>query len=194
MRPLARLAAAAGTLAITAALGAAAPALAAPTQSATLTKAKPSFAWDGGIGNGLVYTSSVSAKTPCNDAFFHCETILLNLPTAVDDLTVLIAGDGGQATKDIDLHLYFSDKDGTQGDLLYESVSEGADEAVSTGSLDAGYYLATVDYYLVVAGTYKGTATITPLGMGEPAASSKSSPAKRSGKRAVRTRAHRRHR
>src|SRR3954470_2422794 len=186
MRPLARLAAAAGTLAITAALGAAAPALAAPTQSATLTKAKPSFAWDGGIGNGLVYTSSVSAKTPCNDAFFHCETILLNLPTAVDDLTIQIAGDGAQTTKDIDLHLYFSDKDGTQGDLLYESVSEGADEAVSTGSLDAGYYLAVVDYYLVVAGSYKGTATITPLGMGVPAASSSSKSSKRSA-RAVRS-------
>ena len=191
MRPLARLAAAAGTLAITAALGAAAPALAAPTQSATLTKAKPSFAWDGGIGNGLVYTSSVSAKTPCNDAFFHCETILLNVPEAVDDLTVQIAGDGAPTTKDIDLHLYFSDKDGTQGDLLYESTSEAADEAVSTGSLDAGYYLARVDYYLVAAGSYKGTATITPLGMGTPETSSKSA-SKRSSKRAVRSRAHRR--
>jgi hypothetical protein len=191
MRPLARLAAAAGTLAITAALGAAAPALAAPTQSATLTKAKPSFAWDGGVGNGLVYTSTVSAKTPCNDAFFHCETILLHLPAAVDDLTIQIAGDGAQTTKDMDLHLYTSDKDGTQGDLLYESTSESADEAVATGSLDAGYYLGVVDYYLAVAGSYKGTATITPLGMGTTEAASRSS-AKRS-KRVARNhrRAHR---
>src|SRR3954471_15116052 len=164
MRPLARLAAAAGTLAITAALGAAAPALAATTQSATLTKAKPSFAWDGAAGNGLVYTSTVSSRVPCNDATFHCETILLNLPAAVDDLTVQIAGDGGPATKDMDLHLYFSDKDGTKGDMLYESAGETADEAISTGELDAGYYLAVVDYYLAVAGSYKGTATITPLG------------------------------
>jgi hypothetical protein len=159
MRPLARFAAAAGTLAITAALGAAAPALAAD-KSATLSTAKPSFAWDGGPGNGLVYTSTVSNRTPCNPVVFSCETILLKLSNAGNDLVVNIAGQG-ENTKDLDLHLYFSDAKGTQGDLLYESTGETAEETVSTGPIDAGYYLVVVDYYLAVAGTYKGTAKLS---------------------------------
>src|SRR3954447_11060434 len=129
MRPLARIAAAAGTLAIVSALGVATPALAAD-KTATLSTAKPSFAWDGGPGNGLVYTSTVSKKVGCNPAVFSCETLLLKLSNAGNDLLLNIAGQGDN-TKDIDLHLYFSDAKGTQGDLLYESTGETADEAIS---------------------------------------------------------------
>jgi hypothetical protein len=156
----ARLAAAVGAAAATVCL-AATPALAAPDQSATLDAAHPSFAWDGGPGFGVLGDEAVSKSVPCDTPGYDCELVLVRT-TEPGNIDFSIAGDGAPTTHDIDLHVYFSDKDGTQGDLIGEGISSAPDEAVATGDVDPGYYLAKVDYYLSVAGTYKGTAAFTP--------------------------------
>ena len=158
---VARLAAAAGAVAAIACLGPA-PALAAPDYTATLGAAKASFAWDGGPGTGILLDEAVSAKAPaCDIPGYDCEFLLVNL-TDPGNLDFAITGDGAPTTHDIDLHVYFSDKDGTQGDLIGEGISSAPDEAVSTGDVDPGYYLAKIDYYASVAGSYKGTVAFTP--------------------------------
>lgn len=160
MRPV-RLAAAVGAAAAMACL-AAAPALAAPDYTATMNAAHANFAWDGGPGTGILLDEAVSAKAPgCDIPGYDCEFLLVKL-TETGNLDFAIAGDGAPTTHDIDLHVYFSDKDGAQGDLIAEGISSEPDEAVATGDVDPGYYLAKIDYYACVAGTYKGTAAFTP--------------------------------
>jgi hypothetical protein len=155
---LARLVAAGGTAAALA-LGAPAGALAEP--DGTLSSAQPTYEFAGGPGFGVLATSDVSSRVGCNPVVFQCDTYLVKVDEDAGDLLFEIAGEG-QNTKDLDLHVYWSDADGTQGDLLGESTSEGATEAVSTGELEPGYYLVVVDYYLAVAGTYTGKVTFTP--------------------------------
>jgi hypothetical protein len=158
--PLVRLVGAAGTLAIFAALGGAAPALAATDYSGTLSTAKPSFAWDGAAGFGVDTAGVIADRVGCTP-ISACQTTLLNVTEAAGDVTVHIVGQG-QNTNDVDLYVYTSDKDGTQGDLLGSSEGASADETVATGELDPGFYLVLVRYATAVAGTYKGTADFTP--------------------------------
>jgi hypothetical protein len=153
-------------LARVAALAAAAIALSASPAHAepdgTLSSAEPKYEFAGGPGNGAVYTSDVSSRVPCNPVIFQCDTFLVQTEEDAADVVFSIAGEGDN-TKDIDLHVYTSDAEGTQGDLIGESVSNTANETVSIGESEAGYYLVVVDYYLAVLGTYTGTAEFTPL-------------------------------
>jgi hypothetical protein len=164
MRPFARLAAAAGTLAIFAALGGATTALVATDYAGTLSAAKPNFAWDGAAAFGVDPVGVVADKAGCTQ-ISACQTTLLNVTDHAGDVTVHIVGQG-QNTNDVDLYVYSSDKDGTVGDLLGSSDGTTADETVATGELDAGYYLVLVRYATAIAGTYKGTADFSPLEAG----------------------------
>ena len=160
MRVTLRRLAAVATGAAAIAVAGAAPALAEP--AGTLSSANPKWEFAGGPGNGAVYTSDVSSRVPCNPAVFQCDAYLVKVDENASDVLFQIAGEGDN-TVDLDLHVYFSDADGTQGDLLGESTSAGATESVSTGELEPGYYLVVVDYYLALLGTYTGSATFTPV-------------------------------
>ena len=161
---IARLAATAAAVAATALAAAAGPALAAPDHTAELTTAKPAFAWDGGPGFGTFATSDVTSRLGCDAPGYDCETVLVKT-TELGSLDVELS-DFGPTTGDVDLHVYYSDAEGTQGDLAAESVKfnpqDGAGESASTGEVDPGYYLVLVDYYLAAGGSYKGKATFTP--------------------------------
>ena len=149
----------AAATATVAALSFAAPAFAEP--AGTVSSANPKYEFAGGPGNGVVYTSTVANRVGCNPLVFQCDSYLVKVDEAAGDVVVEVAGEGDN-TKDVDLHVFWSDAEGTKGELVGESTSEGAQEMVSTGELEAGYYLVVVDYYLAVAGTYKGAVTFTP--------------------------------
>jgi hypothetical protein len=154
--------------AVAATLLAAAPATAATDYSGTLSASATTFAWDGGPGNGFFLTSTATSNVGCDRPGYDCETALLKLESP-GALTVKIEGQGDN-TKDIDVHLYASDAEGKQGKLIVEGTSDQPVETVSKANLAAGHYLVLVDYYLAVAGTYKGTATLKPSGAAAPAA------------------------
>ena len=154
--PVSRLAVA---LAAAALLPAASAAAAPPDKQATLSDTTPTYQWTGGPGGGAVYTSTVSAKVPCNPVVFNCDYVLLKT-TTLGDLNLTI-GSTDQTLKDIDLHLYTSDDQGTQGDLWDESTGSTTDENLGEVDLPAGYWLVKVDYYLGF-GSYNGSAQFTP--------------------------------
>jgi hypothetical protein len=154
---------AAAFLAAAALAAGATPALAAPDHTATLSTTAPSFAWDNSAaGNGLLQSSILTQRVGCNPTVYYCETTLIQL-TDPGELDATVSGTN-QTTQDIDLHLYYSDAEGsyTKGDLIAESTSGTADEAVGAAGLSPGYYLLLVDYYTAVAGAYHGEATFTP--------------------------------
>ena len=140
------------------------PALAAPDQKATLTTAKPAFSWDGGPGFGVFATSDVTSRVGCDAPGYDCDYIELDLAQP-GDLQVDLTWDQPN-TQDVDLHIYTADDDGAPQDLMAESVKfnpqDGSGESAVATGLDAGKYVAVVDYYLAVAGTYSGKATFTP--------------------------------
>jgi hypothetical protein len=160
--------------AVTAALLAAAPAAAATDYTGSLSAASTSFAWDGGPGNGIFATSSVTSQVGCDKPGYDCETLLLNVETP-GALAVKIEGQGAN-TRDIDLHVYQSDASGKQGKLVGEAASDQPVEQVAKANAAAGHYLVVVDYYIALAGTYKGTATLKPPA-GAAAAGASSGPA-----------------
>jgi hypothetical protein len=183
---IARVAAAVGTVAASAIL--AAPALAAD-QKATLSTAKKTFAWNGGPGFGAFATSDVTSRLGCDAPGYDCEYIQLTLANP-GDLQVDLSWSAPN-TQDIDLHIYFADSAGKpDGDPLAESVAfnpqDGAGESATAFDLTAGKYVAVVDYYLAVAGSYTGKASLIPTGAAAASSSSKASRRSKAARRARR--------
>ena len=153
--PISRLA----TLTAVLALVPAGSALAAPPdKQATLNSTNPTYNWSG-TGSGVVFTSTVGNKVGCNPVAFYCDFVLVKTDEPGD--MVFNTGTTDQSLVDIDLHVYDSDADGTQGELWGESTGGTPAESVAITDAPAGYWLVKVDYYLG-AGTYNGTATFTP--------------------------------
>jgi hypothetical protein len=146
--------------AVAALVPAASAAAAAPEKQATLNSASPSYTWSGGPGGGAVYTSTVGNRVGCNPVLMYCDFVLVKNDEPGSALTFGI-GTTDQTLTDIDLHVYESDADGTQGDLWGESTGATATESVALTDFPVGYWLVKVDYYLG-AGSYQGTATFTP--------------------------------
>ena len=139
------------------------PSAAAPDRTASLTRESTVHEWTGKTGTGAVYTSDVSSQVPACSPAFSCDTTLLEV-TDAGKLVLSIAGKGvaDQDTMvDLDLHLYKSDAEGTQGALVGEGTSPEANETVTVKRLQPGFYLVVVDWYLG-AGSYAGRATLTP--------------------------------
>jgi hypothetical protein len=134
-------------------------ALAAPPEKqATLTSTSPSYNWSG-TGSGFVLTSAVGNRIGCNPGLFYCDFVLVK--TEELGSLVFTTGSTDKSLVDVDLHVYESDADGTQGDLWGESTGGSPAEAVALTDAPAGYWLVKVDYY-AGAGTYQGTAQFTP--------------------------------
>jgi hypothetical protein len=105
---------------------------------------------------------------PCTP-IFSCDATLVKTAEP-GDLKIKIegVGVGDQATlSDVDLHVYVSDKDGAQGELVGEDTSADATESVVYEDAPAGYYLVYVDWYLGV-GSIDGTATLSTPVVEEP--------------------------
>jgi hypothetical protein len=120
--------------------------------------------WTSETLTGVVYGSDVTDVAPiphCSE-LWSCDATLIRTG-AYGNLVVDIAGEGmqGQDTlKDVDLHVYVSNKNGSEGELIGESTSAAASESYAAEDLPAGYYLVVVDWYLG-AGSVDGTATLT---------------------------------
>ena len=133
----------------------------AADHSAELTVGGTPFAWTSDVQSGAVVVSDVADRAPACSPIFGCDTTLVHTD-ARGNLQVDITGTGvgGQDTlKDVDLHIYLSDADGTPVELYGESTGETADESYAIEDADPGYYLVVVDWYLGV-GSVDGTAAL----------------------------------
>ena len=128
----------------------------------TLSADQPEFKWTTAEQTGAVYGSDVSSQVPACSAAFSCDSTLVQTDR-YGNLEVSIAGKGvqGQPTlEDVDLHVYVSNANGTQGELLGEGVTAESTENVVLDDLPAGFYLVYIDWYLG-AGSVDGTAKLS---------------------------------
>lgn len=150
---------------------ASAPVSAAPDRTGQVSRDQVTHTWTGKTATGVVYTSSVSNELPpCVTPAFSCDQTLIHV---IDGgrVTFKIVGQGiaGQETmSDLDLHVYRSDEQGTQGALVGEDTSPDAEETVSIGKAEPGYYLVYVDWYFG-AGSYEGSVKLVPTPLPTPA-------------------------
>ena len=154
-----------------------ATAAAAPDRTAdkTLAADGDAYTWTTADNLGAVYGDPVAPKAPHCSAIFACDQTLIQVGDHADtplDLQVDIAGtgqdlNGNNTLKDVDLHIYASDKDGTQGDLLGESTSANPSESVTLSEVQPGYYLVLVDWFLGY-GHVDGSAKLLPTPPPDP--------------------------
>jgi hypothetical protein len=145
-------------------------AVAAPDREASLSGEGATTTWTSEVGTGAVYTSNVADRVPACSPAFSCDQTLIQTDR-YGNLDVSIAGKGvndQDTLKDIDLHVFISNADGTQGELLQEGTSAAPSESVVIEDLPAGYYLVYVDWYLG-AGSFDGTATLAAPTTPDPA-------------------------
>ena len=127
------------------------------------------YTWTTADNFGAVYGSPVADRVPHCSPVFACDTTLIQVgehPDTPLDLQLDIAGTGqdvggNDTLMDIDLHVYTSDKDGTQGDLLGESTSANPAETVYLADIAPGYYLVEIDWFTGY-GHADGTAKLVP--------------------------------
>lgn len=135
----------------------AAPAVAAPTKTVTVSETAATAQWDGAPASGVQGVVPCASDGVC-DALQ--ETILVKADNP--GTLVVTTAPGGPSTQDVDLALYTSDADGTPGELIMDSAGADADERTSTLVPEAGYYLAVVSYFTALEGSYRGVATLHP--------------------------------
>jgi hypothetical protein len=133
-------------------------ALAAPDRKGSLTPGGPAFSWTGGPLTGTYADSDAEAQAPC-DVPQTCDQTLLQVDAG--QVTVDTSSDDPNSV-DMDLFVYKSDKDGTQGDLVKSSAGGDPTEHVSFEAT-AGYYLVKMTPAIAAGGTYKGKASELPL-------------------------------
>ncbi|MDX6664188.1 MAG: hypothetical protein QOG68_394, partial [Solirubrobacteraceae bacterium] len=108
---------------------------------------------------------TVGNKVACTQVIQSCDFTLIDL---VDPGTLTVSTSSTDKTLvDLDLHLYTSDADGTQGDSLGDSTGGSPTESISQ-DLDPGYYLVKADWF-AGAGAYEGTASFAPRPPDDPA-------------------------
>lgn len=118
--------------------------------------------WTSPVKFGAVYTSDVSSRVPACSPIFSCDSTLIRTEQ-YGDLVVDVVGkdqQGLDTMRDIDLHVYVSNENGDQGELLGEGITANPEESVTVFDAPAGYYLVYVDWYLGY-GDYDGAATLT---------------------------------
>ena len=155
---------------VAAVLLSASTAAAAPDRTATapLSKDGDKYTWSTDAKTGAVYGSPVSNYVPACSPLFSCDSTLIQVgehDTPLDlivDIVGVGTDVGGQNTmKDVDVHVYTSDKDGTEGELLVEGTSGNPAESVYIGEVQPGYYLIYVDWFTGY-GSVDGTAKVVP--------------------------------
>ena len=135
--------------------------------NATLGATAPSFAWNGGPGNGTAVSTpaggiSIYGELGCRDGLSDCEDILCKIQDA-GKLPVSVNADD-DSTDAIDVYLYESNEAGEIDEDAELTDAQGAteksDETLSW-QVKPGYYLARVSFYDAQEDTYKGTAELT---------------------------------
>jgi hypothetical protein len=147
-------------LALPAVLAVAAPAQADPEGTLTLGDDVLTASWTG-TGSGILATQDVMDRAGCQPGLHDCFDQVIKL-TEPGFLTVHTSSEDPKAA-DTDLQLFTSDEDGTVGDEIGESAQADPtpDETVGA-SLDAGYYIARIDYAISLQGEVSGEATFEP--------------------------------
>ena len=150
-------------LAATAALAIAAPsALAAADQSFELTATAPTAKWEGAaqVTRGApVYDETSRTALGCDTPARPCDDVLLKV-TEAGKLAIKVEGAAAAAgTTDVDLYVYKSDAEGTEGEKLATAANSGPD--ATSVKVTPGYYLARVDYYNAYGAGYAGSATLS---------------------------------
>jgi hypothetical protein len=146
-------------LAALAALLVATTALGALNRKGSVTTSAP-YKWDGGPVTGVTTISNVNDVTPCDVPGKDCDDTLLN--TAPGQVTVHINSSDANAP-DLDLYVYRSDDQGTEGKFVRSSTGATAEEKVTFKAVSGGYFLVRVIPATATAGTYQGDATELPL-------------------------------
>lgn len=156
-----------GLAAVAALLCGAAPALAAPAFTTTLSASTTGFAWDGNPGSGFNKTELLE-YTPCGSPNHDCEDVLVKLEDA-GALTAEIKTpseptdeDDAANLTDLDLFLLESNAAGEPGKTLVSTASTSAQEKITKKGLLPGFYLVRVDYYRGFRVTYSGTLSLAP--------------------------------
>jgi hypothetical protein len=156
-----------------AALLVAGAAIAAPVALATdfaaeLSSATPEFTWEAS-GNGVsdpIQGENLGCGAPQG---YDCDYIVLDVK---DPGTLKVALDAEQDTSnpatppnpDLDLYLYKADAEGApEGEPIAESATEVAAESLSA-PVTAGKYVAVVEYWWSIDGSYAGTAKLETTG------------------------------
>jgi len=158
-KTLMRLAVATATA--TAAL--AAPAFAAPARTVEPAANGTPSTWHDGPRNalGTEVTDPGQLRMPmCDPTGWPCDDTLVHITQA--GTVRFEANATGLVRPDVDVYLYLSDADGTEGDLWDQSESTSADE-VLVEDLDPGYYLFRVAYFSGLNDTYDGSAALSPF-------------------------------
>src|SRR3954468_2337561 len=166
-------------------LAGATSAQAAPARKVTLNKNVLTAKWDG-TGSGILATQTTMDRAGCQPAVHDCDDTLIKLDVP-GFLTVHTSSTDPKAI-DTDLQLFYSDADGTIGDQIAESAAADPtpDETVAS-DLDAGYYIARIDYAIAPQGDVHADATFEPA----TSASSSSASSRKSRAKAKRLRARR---
>lgn len=135
----------------------AAPALAAPTRTFTLSESDATFSWTSQPATGA------QGAVPCASDGVCDAPQDVGLIKADDPGTLVVTtAASGPSTQDVDLALYASDAQGNVGELIMDSAGADATERTSVMVPEPGYYLAVVRYYTAVQGTFRGVATLHP--------------------------------
>ena len=159
-------------------LSLAAPALATPDRTFTLTPSAPSATWPGStttsISNTLWFDSSDPAGTchafpgtgpaPSTDLVDYCDETLVKLDgTGPGSLDVQLPSAGDGVVTDWDLYVYTSDEAGNPGDLVGSSENIGGAEDVPIDDASASDdYLVVAVPYQSVNDTFTGAVTFAP--------------------------------
>ena len=165
----------------------ASPAQAAPARKVTLGKNVLTAAWDG-TGSGILGTQDAMDRVGCQPGVHDCDDTLIKLD--VPGLLTVHTNSDDQKAVDTDLQLFYSDADGTVGDQIAESAqaTPTPDETVAS-DLDAGYYIARIDYAIAAQGVVHGEATFEPATEETAATAAKSTSSKKRAKLRAKRRA-----
>ena len=133
-------------------------AFAAPDHTGSVEPNGPAFTWDGGPLTGGSATSDLESQVPCDPPGF-CDRTLLKVEPG--QMTVDISSTDPNSV-DLDMFVFRSDKDGTEGKAVKSSAGSTANEHTSFEA-EAGYYLVKVTPATAAGGTFKGKASELPL-------------------------------
>lgn len=135
-----------------------ATALAAQDRSGTITVNGPAYAWDGGPVTGAVATAEVGDSVPCDVPGKDCDDTLLTVDAGQVSVKTSSADPN---SADLDLYVYRSDANATEGKFIKSSTGPDASEQV-TFDAEAGNYLVRVVPATAAGGTFKGEAKELP--------------------------------
>jgi hypothetical protein len=138
----------------------AATAFAAPKHNGTVSSAAPTFAWEGGPGNG---SGQGVAAMRCQPAVYECEDTLIEVKNPGDLFAEVKGGDGAN---DLDVAIYKSDAQGTTDSPPnadnpdVEDVSTGKDSKTTLKKVTPGFYVVRVRIFDGIQAKWTGAATL----------------------------------